>query len=146
MQLISREKVVIRNFFLLREVFIFASKKGVIFLDKCIGGLQFCNDPFVLYASIGDTLPAILAGLLMEYKTAMYSTKIIRPPQMRRFLHDHPSALRIPAKMEPTANPKGAPMQNSKVPSRFTIRFICLPVVPIVINCPKNLIQLIIRF
>ena len=63
--LIARENEVIRNFFLLREVFIIASEKGVIFLDKCIGGLQFCNDPFVLYASIGDTFPAILAGLLM---------------------------------------------------------------------------------
>ena len=115
MPLISREKVVIRNFFLLREVFIFASKKGVIFLDKCIGGLQFCNDPFVLYASIGDTLPAILAGLLMEYKMAMYSTKIIRPPQMRRFLHDHPSALRIPFSVPtPRAGFTGRPGWNCR--------------------------------
>ena len=137
MPLIAREKEVIRNFFLLREVFIFAIEKGVIFLNKCLGVLKSCKTPFVLYASIGDTLLAILAGLLIEYKTAIYSTKIIKPPQMRRFIHDHPSALRIHAKIEPMANPNGAPMQNSKVPSRFTILLICFPVVPIVLNCPK---------
>ena len=79
--LIAREKDVIRNFFLLREVFIFAIEKGVIFLNRCFGVLQFCKTPFVLYASIGDTWLAILAGLLMEYRMATYSNKRIKLPQ-----------------------------------------------------------------
>lgn len=119
----------------MREVFIFAIEKGVILLNRCLGVLNFCKTPFVLYASIGDTLLAILAGLLIEYKTAIYSTKIINAPQMRKFIHDHPSELRIHAKIEPMANPDGAPIQNSKVPSRFTILLICFPVVPMVLNC-----------
>lgn len=70
---------------------------------------------------MGDTLLAIWAGLLMEYKTAIYSNKIIKPPQMRTFVHAQPSELRIHAKMEPIANPRRTPIQKSKVPSRFTI-------------------------
>ena len=81
----------------MREVFIFAIEKGVILLNRCLGVLNFCKTPFVLYASIGDTLLAILAGLLIEYKTAIYSAKIINAPQMRKFIHDHADEAEIDA-------------------------------------------------
>ena len=47
------------NFFLFRDVFIFAIVNGVIFLNLCFGAFKFCMVPLVVYASIGDTLLAI---------------------------------------------------------------------------------------
>lgn len=70
MPLTANEKEVIRNFFLFRLVFILARDCGVIFLYNCLEAVIFSENPLAFDASIGDTLLAMTAGLLIEHKTA----------------------------------------------------------------------------